>query len=305
MPEAWFNRAVARHALGDLDGALADCDRALQLRPNYASARNERGAIRRDLDDVAGALADFDEALRLDPTLAAAYNNRAVVLKGLGDFPAALADYDAVLRLRPDDAAALSNRAALRRGNGRSARRRCRLRTGAASDAAQRERSRPPCALLLRRKDWPAAIAAFDRALQIDPRLYWAHVLRGNARYHNGDWQASCDDYRNAFALNPSRSAGLFVRDLQSALRTNRDAALRSAEEHVRQDPVSPIGRCHRGLVRFLAGDEARAEADFAAGLALCPEATPFLELVRRHAHRAVKGRRTSAAAQEELRLTP
>ncbi|MEU2994774.1 hypothetical protein ACPCAJ_30615 [Streptomyces griseoincarnatus] len=45
-------RAGARthHRLGHLDGALADPDRALELNPSYACARERRDAVVRDRD---------------------------------------------------------------------------------------------------------------------------------------------------------------------------------------------------------------------------------------------------------------
>ncbi|CAL9473695.1 hypothetical protein SUDANB21_02904 [Streptomyces sp. enrichment culture] len=41
---------MAHHRLGHLDQALADLDRALELNPSYAWARERRDAVVRDLD---------------------------------------------------------------------------------------------------------------------------------------------------------------------------------------------------------------------------------------------------------------
>jgi len=47
--------------------------------PETAEAYNNRGDAKRVKGDLKGALADFDKAIELKPDLAAAYNNRALL----------------------------------------------------------------------------------------------------------------------------------------------------------------------------------------------------------------------------------
>jgi len=61
---AFNNRGNARQAQGDLAGAVRDYDEAIRLKPDYATAFNNRGEARQALRDVAGAQKDFDEAVR-------------------------------------------------------------------------------------------------------------------------------------------------------------------------------------------------------------------------------------------------
>jgi Flp pilus assembly protein TadD len=53
--------------------------------PETAEAYNNLGESKRVKGELDGALADFNRAIELKPDLAAAYNNRALVKKAKGD----------------------------------------------------------------------------------------------------------------------------------------------------------------------------------------------------------------------------
>ena len=72
------SRGAVRFARGDLRGAVADFDRALDADPGYAEAYHNRGVARHSLGDLGPAIADFDRALRLDPGRAGSYYDRGV-----------------------------------------------------------------------------------------------------------------------------------------------------------------------------------------------------------------------------------
>lgn len=100
---AHYDRALARAADGDLEGALDDHTRALALRPRFAEAYNSRGVVRARLRDWSGALADFDRALSCDPLLSGAYGNRAAAHYARGQAEQALADLNEGLRINRRD----------------------------------------------------------------------------------------------------------------------------------------------------------------------------------------------------------
>jgi tetratricopeptide (TPR) repeat protein len=109
--EAFNNRAFARHEKGDLEGALQDCNEAIRLKPDYAGAFCNRGRTRIAKNDLGGALEDFGEAIRLKPDFAMAFNNRGNARRAKGDLEGALLDYNEAIRLKPDYATAFYNRA--------------------------------------------------------------------------------------------------------------------------------------------------------------------------------------------------
>jgi len=66
--QALNQRAIARLVQGDLEGALADFCRCVELAPGFAEAWNNSGLVRQRLGRLAEARADFDHALTLRPT---------------------------------------------------------------------------------------------------------------------------------------------------------------------------------------------------------------------------------------------
>ena len=102
MAEAYANRGVALQGLARLDEAVADCDRAIALRPDFAEALNNRGVALRDLWRLDEALESCDRALALKPDHAEALNNRGNILRDLGRFDLSLESYERALAVRPD-----------------------------------------------------------------------------------------------------------------------------------------------------------------------------------------------------------
>jgi tetratricopeptide (TPR) repeat protein len=107
---AYFKRGLLRHSKGDLDGAIADYDQAIRLDPIYSLARLPRGEARYSKGDLDGAMADFDWAIQLYPKYALAYDARGLARKSKGDLDGAIADYDQAIRLDPNFAAAYTGR---------------------------------------------------------------------------------------------------------------------------------------------------------------------------------------------------
>ena len=108
------NRGNALYELKRFEEALASCDRALTLRPDYAEALLNRGAILHELKRFDEALASYDRVLMLRPDYADAFRNRGWTLNELKRFEEALASYDRALLLRPDYAEAHFNEACCR-----------------------------------------------------------------------------------------------------------------------------------------------------------------------------------------------
>jgi len=109
-----INEGVARYEKGDLDGAIADYTKAIELDPRNAAAYNNRGAARKNKGDVDGAIADYDKAIELDPRYVRAYANRGLARRKKGDLDEAIADYTKALELDPRDADAYHNRGVAR-----------------------------------------------------------------------------------------------------------------------------------------------------------------------------------------------
>jgi len=98
----YFYRGNAYHYKDECDLAIADYDRAIELRPDYAEAYNNRGNAYAHKGDHDRAIADYDRAIQLQPDLAEAYYNRGLAYKQRGEEEKAIADFEKFLELSND-----------------------------------------------------------------------------------------------------------------------------------------------------------------------------------------------------------
>ena len=89
---AYNDRANACACLGRFDAALRDYNRAIEADPGYATARFNRANIRAGEGRLEEAIQDYSRAIALKPSYADAYNNRAVAYYDLKEFSKAWAD---------------------------------------------------------------------------------------------------------------------------------------------------------------------------------------------------------------------
>ncbi len=112
------NRGIEKAKNGDLDGAMADFDRAIKLNPNDDAPYYNRAQAKRLKKDAAGAVADYTRAIELGSTNPAAYNNRGNARSENNDRDGAIADYTRAIELKPDYARAYYNRAVTKEAKG-------------------------------------------------------------------------------------------------------------------------------------------------------------------------------------------
>jgi predicted O-linked N-acetylglucosamine transferase (SPINDLY family) len=151
--EAHANRGLALHELGEWEAALQAYERALALKPGFAAERFNLANTRHALGDLRGAIDDYERALEISPRLAEAHYNRGLLLLRLGRQADALDSFGAAIASRPDFAAAYFDRG-----------------------------------MLLRNAFPQEALADFDRAMQLEPRLDFLAGFRALSRLQLCDW---------------------------------------------------------------------------------------------------------------------
>jgi tetratricopeptide (TPR) repeat protein len=111
---AWNNRGVARLRLGDLNRAIADLNRALELAPRDADIYYNRGNALVAAGQYQDAVADYTRAAQINPRFSKAIFNRGAAYAMLGQHDAARNDWSLAISLEPDPWA----RAAMQRSAG-------------------------------------------------------------------------------------------------------------------------------------------------------------------------------------------
>ena len=106
---ALLARGKFRFEKGDQDGAIADLDESLKIRPN-SEALTIRGFAWKRTGDKEKAMADFDQAIKLNPMEALAWRVRGATWASKADYEKALADYSESIRIDPDNPDSLHHR---------------------------------------------------------------------------------------------------------------------------------------------------------------------------------------------------
>jgi arylsulfatase A-like enzyme/Flp pilus assembly protein TadD len=165
-PEAWYNLASALHEAGRAAEARAAIERSLRLDGSRPEARNTLGVILLAQGDPDKARREFERAVALDPRNAQALNNLGNVLRALGRLDEAEEAYRRSAALAPRYAEPWNGLGTL-----------------------EVDRDRPA-----------AALALFERALELAPASHEVRLNRAIARELAGDAAGAVRDYREVLA---------------------------------------------------------------------------------------------------------
>jgi tetratricopeptide (TPR) repeat protein len=184
---------------GDTGRAIDDYTRAINLRANGSSASraelfNYRGYVYAERGETEKAIADFSQALILKPGYADALANRSRAYYRMGDYAKVIDDCTRLIALEPENSAAWNRR-------------------GSAWYSM---------------RDDDRAIADFTRAITLKPHFALALHNRGNAWHSKGELAKALADLDNAIANDSSLAAARASRDYILQL-------LDQAENNVRQ----------------------------------------------------------------------
>lgn len=93
------NRGFVYYQSGELDAALADYNKAIQINPDLAAAYNNRANYYAAKKQLVKAIADYDRAIDLNPLHVRALINRGITFRDLKMYDRALENFDFALRL--------------------------------------------------------------------------------------------------------------------------------------------------------------------------------------------------------------
>ncbi len=143
--------ARVKNARGDAAGALAECDQALAIEPNNFMAYSMRSMIKIDKADWTGVIEDSSRALAINPQDVFSYLNRGKAKANTRDFDGAIADYDrGIAMLTPPDPRAFAERGMVK----------------------------------ARQSDWTGAVSDYDEALKLAPNDPGLLNLKNEAKAH-------------------------------------------------------------------------------------------------------------------------
>ncbi len=264
-------RGFEKQTKGDLDGAIADYNRALEIDPKNVATLYRRGLALQTKGNLNGAMADYNTVLGLDLRNANAFGNRGFLKQARGDLDGALADYAQALTLNPKISAAYYNEGLIevQKGDLNGA-------IGAYNHALDID---PKMAVAYYDRgvvkdaqgNLDGAIADYTQALTLNPKLARAYCDRGLARQSKGDPDGALADYAQAVALNPKMALAFYNRGLIKVRKGDLDGAIIDSTQAISLDPKNGETYFNRGLARFGEGNLDGAAADLKKLCELAP----------------------------------
>jgi len=209
-PHLWLGIAYA--GKGNLDAALENLNRSIELVPGFPMGYYNRGNIYKDRSKFQEALADYDKAIALDPDYMLAYFNRGVVRAKLGQHAKAIEDYTATIKFDRKNTDAFYNR-----GN---AYRNLRQYEEAISDYNKAVEIDPSYTLAIYNRGLSKAglklhdeaIRDFDLALRLEPNNDLIYNGKGVSLYALKRYDEALVNYDAAIRINPNFGQAFYNR---------------------------------------------------------------------------------------------
>jgi tetratricopeptide (TPR) repeat protein len=257
---------------GRMSEALANYDKALQLRPDYVTVYCDKAEALLRMGQASAAVELFDRALRIDPAYLRALKGSgdALVQAGRGD--AAISSYEEALKLQPDDSGAARNLGIAL------------LAAGRVSEAIERFeavlRSDPLDATAhsnLGYAFWQIgqvemAVVHFETAARLEPDSAEAHYSYARALARARRFADAIGEYRRVIALKPDHVVAHYNMGNAYAQTGQLLQAVAAYDEALRYRPEYPEAHNNLGTILRRLGRLEEARRHYGLALRYKPD---------------------------------
>jgi len=206
-PDCWVAHnglGAAFFQKGQVDEAIGQFQKALEINPNYTEAHSNLGLAFLQKERTDEALEQFQKAMEISPRYFKAYGNLGNALLQKGRVDQAIEQYQKALKINPGHAETHNNL-----GNAF-------LQKGQAGEAMEQFRKaleiRPALAdahynlgnIFAQKGNEDEAIKEFQKALEIDPGNARTHNNLGNALLRKGQATEAMEQFQKALQINPA-----------------------------------------------------------------------------------------------------
>lgn len=296
---------------GDIDAAIADYNRAIEIDPEYHAAYILRARAHLERREYDAALADVDKVLAANPENVSAIATRAGIRQAKREYEQALADYSEYIRLAPRQAWGWYSRASVYGEMGEHE------RAIADLNVAIQRNANDVNGVLLRAQaygekyDFEKAFADCAVVIAMAPESAAGYFVRGNERCVSGDVAGGMQDYEQALRLDPTQNYVRHQRvtfwnaleeyskalaEVETLINVapedgatwelqaetlfelgKTDEALAAIEKAISLDQEIEAAYCTRGKIRAKRGENVQALADFDRAMELNPRSSMAL----------------------------
>jgi tetratricopeptide (TPR) repeat protein/predicted Ser/Thr protein kinase len=262
----FLDRGAVRQSRGDLEGAVADYERAIALCPDFAMAWNNLGTVRHEQGDAHAAIAAFTRAIECRRGFAMGFYNRGSAKLELGDRDGAIEDFDRAIAVGDGWLEPYINRGNAWREKGHLERAEADfeevIRRGGRFSEVYVSRG----TVKLDRGDRAGAVRDFDEAIACNGRSAVAFAYRGFTRLELGDAGGMADLDKGCEA-GPREVRAFFRRGLARRARGNPADAVEDFSRCIELRPRQADAFAQRGIAKRALGDGAGALADYDSAL--------------------------------------
>ena len=223
---------------GQLDEALNEFKKAIEIEPNLADAHNGLGVVYFNQGNLDAAITEYKEAIRIKPDYAKAHNNFGVVYFNQGNLDAATAEYKEAIRIKPDYADAHYSLGLVYFNQGKL--------DDATAEYKEAIRIKPDYAnahynlglVYFNQGKLDDATAEYKEAIRIEPDYaHYAHYGLGLVYSHQGKLDAAIAEYKEAIRINPDYVEGHYGLGNVYFDQGNLNDAITEYEEAIRINP--------------------------------------------------------------------
>jgi tetratricopeptide (TPR) repeat protein len=243
--------------------------------PEAEVAYTNRGAIRKEKRELQGALSDFNKAIQLGKRDYKSYSNRGAVYLDLQEYSSALTDYQQAIKLKSDQPQVLADYgfALMRTGNFKEA-------IESFNKSLSIKNFNPECYVnrgtaQYNIGDFNGAISDYNTAIQQNSEYVNAYFNRGLSKIMVNDLNGAINDFMITLKLDPRHVEAWSNMGVAWSRLNNIDKAMECYAEAIRLKPAYFEAWLNRGIDNYYSGNYDGALEDLNQVIQLDPKVGP------------------------------
>jgi tetratricopeptide (TPR) repeat protein len=222
---------------GNIDGAIAHFQKALQIIPNHSEAHYNLGNALFRKGDVSGAIVQYQDALRRKPRDEKTHYNLGVAFLQQSDVNEAISEFQTALQITPDDIVVLNNlgNADFQEGNVDQAIRNYQQALKINPNDAKIHYNLG--VVLTQKNDLDGAIAHFQKSLQNKPDDTAVMNNLGDVLFLKGDVNTAIGEFLNILQIKPNDANARYSLGVAFLQEGNLNGAISNLQETLRIKP--------------------------------------------------------------------
>lgn len=274
---SYYNRANVKLKLNNLNGSIADCNKSLEIIPNFVLAYNIRGLAKMKLEDNNGAINDFNKSIEIDNNFASAYGGRGLAKANLKDIDGAINDFDIAIQIEPKNELFYISRGGINFFSGNKD-------EGCQDFQKAKELGFSDAQILINKfcnysqtakeyfdsgiikqnnENYEGAIADYNKAIEINPKLVKAYNNRGNVKSDLKDYKGAISDFNKAIEIEPNDIYAYCNRGLAKTKIKDYSGAISDYTKAISIDSKDINSYMGRGITQHYAGNKKGACSDW------------------------------------------